>query len=92
MHTEAKTRVVKTDGQPEPNAVAYVSKCIIGIAITGLIGVIGVSFSERGGEKVAGSARMSAPQVKAAQAAQQQLAATRGTRQAPVEASARSPR
>jgi len=70
MQTEERNRIVKTCYDPELNAVACVAKCVAGIAIIGLIGVIGISVNESGREKLAGNAHLKRPDLQTAEAPQ----------------------
>ncbi|HSQ03797.1 MAG TPA: hypothetical protein VLN59_07170 [Burkholderiales bacterium] len=77
MQTQERDRIVKTYYDPELNPVACVAKCVAGIAIVGLVGIVGVELNQSGAEKLTDVARVEVRQLQAVEAPRQQEMAIR---------------
>jgi hypothetical protein len=71
MRTRARNLNAKTRWKPELDTVFCVAKSVAGVAIIGLIGVIGIQFNESGRDKLAGNASVNAPHMQTAEAPSQ---------------------
>ncbi len=86
METRRRNRLVQAYYNPQLNSAAYFAKCAAGIALVGLIGVIGISSTDLQRDKLAREVSVNEQRVGAAGAPQGQGGGTGKQRQAAIEA------
>lgn len=86
MDTEERNRIMKAFYDPELNPVACLAKCLAGLAIVGLVGLMGIKFNESGKEKVADRAHVKTVQLQAEEAPRHEAAIHQEIQQARIGA------